>query len=105
MYMHLKNLLQTSGEKNILLYGDIGKNIFEEEFFELNIYYMDLEQNATDQKNRIFSIDDLPQYHIDAVILLKQLIHRQDIFIALLTYCNEYNAEIYDVEGRKICTI
>ena len=103
--MHLKNLLQTSGEKNILLYGDIGKNIFEEEFFELNIYYMDLEQNATDQKNRIFSIDDLPQYHIDAVILLKQLIHRQDIFIALLTYCNEYNAEIYDVEGRKICTI
>lgn len=105
MYMYLKNLLQTSGKRNILLYGDIGKNIFDEEFFEFNIYYMDLEQNATDEKYRIFSVDDLPEYHIDAVILLKQLIHRQDIFIALLTYCNEYNAEIYDAEGRKISTI
>ena len=45
-------------------------------------------------------------YQPDAVILTKQLIARQDIFIQLMEYCHSSHAFLYDLRGRdlgKIC--
>ena len=87
--------------KRIVIYGDSRKNegAIRKASCKFDILQMDFE-------NQRGTLDEIMLYQPDAVILTKQLIARQDIFIQLMEYCHSSHAFLYDLRGRdlgKIC--
>lgn len=92
MESSLVKVLREEQKKNVVIYGAGIRRagVTQAELREFHVRVIDLEEGDG-------SLGDA-----DAIILMKQLIARRDIFEKLLDYCRAYHADIYDMQGKKI---
>lgn len=107
MQKRLMEILKTNKKKNIALYGQPLRDINNcNEKLPFNMFEINLEpEEEVRDANVLIAIDQVVYYQIDTFILACQLISKRDIFLQLMDYCREYNADIYDERGRDISKI
>ncbi len=100
----LVEILQHKNKKRVAIYGASHRQsvMLRKKLSFLEIYDMDLEQAS---EGCLTSMDDVTEHNIDAFVLMRQLIAKQDIFTLLLAYCREKGADIYDEQGNNISEI
>ena len=95
--------LKREGKKNILIYGKAKekRGILKKMQAFLNVYFMDLECERQGE-NFLQSWQEIRKNGIDAILLSRQLISRQDIFNQMMNCCKEQGITIYDERGHHI---
>lgn len=105
MKASLMTKLKNTNRKNIVLYG-VSLNMCKSVTIGCNdfcIYYMDLSDDVGDDSGIwLHSFEQAAEKHIEAFVVMCQMISHQDIFLKMLNYCNDHNAVIYDEEGRDV---
>ncbi len=105
----LIEIVQNGKRKCIAIYGGTKsqKAALRKALKFAKIYDMDLEQTSVEE-GVFTTIEEVKAHAVDAFILLRQMIARQDIFSAMMAYCRENDAVIYDEQGNcisEICTV
>lgn len=100
----LVEVLTKEQKKNVVLYGAKKKKrdaLKEQSLFGL--YEMELDEAVSigDEK-RIYSFEQAAELKVDAFVVMRQMIANQGTFQQMLGYCQKYNADIYDENGRNI---
>lgn len=103
MYSEMREYLRIHAKRRIIIYGK--KDEAEAYLLDLadryEFYYMDLEvENA--ESCGYLSLKQAAQMQIDFVLLVKQMIFRQDLFQKLLSFCKQYRTPMMDAKGRRI---
>lgn len=103
MYNEIREYLCTHAKRSIVIYGKIDE--LRAHLADLadcyDIYYMDLEVKDT-EKSGYLSLEQAAQMHIDYILLVKQMVFRQDLFQQLLSFCTQYKMPLIDIKGRRI---
>lgn len=99
----IKNLKE-EGKERVLIYGEMtGKRgILKKMQAFLTVYSIELECESMQGENILHSWQEAYEKQIDAVLLTKQLISRQDIFAQIMDYCRKNNARLYDENGHHV---
>lgn len=96
MENNLNNILQKCKYQKIVIYGLLKKaDIWKSLSPNFQIVQMDFEEQQG-------SIEELRQFRPEAIVLVKQLIARQDIFNQLMEYCCDTGSFLCDLEGRDV---
>lgn len=100
----LLEVLTRNKKKNVVLYGaqKMKRDALEEQSL-FRLYEMELDEPVeTGDEPRIYSFEQAAQLQVDAFVILRQMIANQGTFQQMLEYCQKYDADIYDENGRNI---
>ncbi len=103
MYNEIREYLSTHAKRTIIIYGNIDEvraNLADlADHYEF--YYMDLDVRDAESFGYL-SLKQAAQMHIDYILLVKQMVFRQDLFQQLLSFCTQYKVPLIDLKGRRI---
>lgn len=103
MYSEINKYLQENRKRKIIICGNRDK--LEGDFAELqdiyDINYMDLELGSVEAEGYL-SLEQAARMWIDYIMLVDQMVFKQEAFRQLLAFCNKHHVPLIDVKGRRI---